>query len=195
MELYERICEYCRRVVDVGEATIDNGMYYHDSCFTGEVGKRLKKLDVKKHSGQLTMQEAQEMIELTTLIQNIKISSNANIKLSPKLSAPEDPKKAVWLGSACEKLGLSGKYTPQKTQINPQINQGQNKQIIGTIKTKKRRPLISQREQAFRSNSDAAQKRLEAARAERWAWEAMTMIELQLALSWKEQFQITDGKT
>lgn len=194
MELYERVCEYCHRTVDVGEATIDNGMYYHDSCYIGEVGKRIKKLDVKKHSGQLTMQEAQEMIELTTLVQNIKSSSNSNIKLTPKLTTPDDAKDAVYSGSACKVLGLIQKHQIKKEIQLQTWSSNPTKQLMGRIENQNIKKPISRREQVLRSNSDEAQKRLEAARSERWAWEAMTMIETQLTLSWKEVFQITDGK-
>jgi hypothetical protein len=107
MNIYERICDYCKRTVDVGVATIDNGMYYHDSCYVSIIGKRLKKLDTKKESGQLTMQEANEMVDLNQLVSNIKEASKYHRSLSPILLTPNDPKNAVYIGSSCNKLNLN----------------------------------------------------------------------------------------
>lgn len=100
---YTRVCDYCRRNVDVGEGIVESQIWYHDNCYLTLNGKRKKLLERKIENGQITAQEAKEYSELTQTIENIK-SSPPGVPLSHMLNGKEP---VAWKGSACKLLKLN----------------------------------------------------------------------------------------
>ena len=95
---YTRICEYCKRLVDIGEGIVEASQWYHDPCYLSKTGKRLNQLSRKVENGQITAQEAREFDDLKTIIENVK-------KSVPGRPLTQD--KPVMKGSACKALGYN----------------------------------------------------------------------------------------
>ena len=92
---YTRICEYCKRLVDIGGGIVEASQWYHDPCYLSKTGKRLNHLSRKVENGQITAQEAKEFDDLKIIIENVKNSPPGR---------PLNQESPIFKGSACKQL-------------------------------------------------------------------------------------------
>lgn len=67
-----RRCAYCKRSVDIGEAIIDDLLWYHDDCYYLKILKQVQKYQEKFDTGTITLREANKWKELQTILENCK---------------------------------------------------------------------------------------------------------------------------
>lgn len=79
----------CRRIVPIDEAILDDGKYYHERCWLQLKAKRFARLQRKQTTGEITLEEAQEMADLQITIPNIyKELGKPVVKLPTKPKQP-----------------------------------------------------------------------------------------------------------
>lgn len=67
-----KICGHCRRTVDQFEGIVDEFIWYHSHCYYLITKKRVDKLQGKFKGGTITLNEAEELSELDSILANVK---------------------------------------------------------------------------------------------------------------------------
>jgi len=67
----KRYCAHCRQFVDPGEGVVDEYIWYHTRCYYLVKSKRSDVLKKKFKGGTITLDEAEELVDLEIILPNV----------------------------------------------------------------------------------------------------------------------------
>jgi len=86
------ICPHCKQNVDMFEGIFDEYIWYHTHCYHLIKSKRKDKLQKKVEGKTITLEEAEELAELTTIVQNTKKYINTPSITSKEIFSESKPR-------------------------------------------------------------------------------------------------------